>query len=123
MEIFCPNCKLSADLHTIDSVDYIRCPDCGWFQVQADKSMTPCDEPVSKVDRPPEPGQIEEPAALEIEPAETESLSEPATTSEGGPSAASPTPSDKPAEPSLDEDEDLDEFEEDWGNVSITLED
>lgn len=55
MEILCPNCKHTADHVTIDEVDFINCPECGWFQVQADGSATVCDPPSSKLDPPPEP--------------------------------------------------------------------
>lgn len=127
MEIYCPNCKRTADLHTIDSVDFISCPECGWFQVQVDHTFVACDEPSG----PGPPGQ--EPAALEIQPAEpATSSSGPASTSEGTP-AHQAEPSDTPDldEPEFDEDyipaaldeDDLDDFEEDWGNVSVTFED
>jgi len=113
MEKICPNCKLTGELVIIDSVDYINCPDCGWFQVQEDGTMIVCE--------PPGPGPQETtPAALE--PA-NETLLVPASTSEGSPNESpSSLPSDKP-DFNLDEDEDLDEFEENWGNVSVTFED
>lgn len=55
-KIFCPNCKKDAESRMIDSVEYIQCPECGWFQAQADGSMTACDPPAGIVDRPAEPG-------------------------------------------------------------------
>jgi len=91
----CPNCKKPADHVTIDQVDYINCPECGWFQVQADGSMNPCDPPSSNLDRPPEPGQSEKPAALEPEEKPAQS-NVPEPTSEGGQPNHNkpPTPSD-----------------------------
>jgi Zn ribbon nucleic-acid-binding protein len=63
MDIRCPNCKQTADLHEIGEVKHIECPDCGWFKVQADSTFVACDEP-------PGPVQIQKPAMPE--PAEPE---------------------------------------------------
>lgn len=116
MEIFCPNCKKTADLVTIDEIDFINCPECGWFQTQADGSMTACDPPSSKVDRPPEPGQIEKPAALEMGH-EPDPGSGPAATSAGDPDP----PADKP-DPDYDPDQD-DESDDSGIEIEITFED
>lgn len=54
-ECLCPNCKASSDLIEVEQVEYINCPDCGWFEVQADGGCTTCDPPQSTVDPEPEP--------------------------------------------------------------------
>ena len=107
MECKCPNCKETADRLTIDEVDYINCPECGWFQAQADGSMIPCDPPSSNSDRPPEPGQkIDRPAAPEPEPAALE------------PDPATPAPEENPAHG-----DDIDDSDETGIEIEIGFED
>ena len=104
MECKCPNCKETAEQVKLDEVEHINCPECGWFQAQADGTMIVCDPPSSKVDRPSEPAAPEpgpDPAASE--PAQVEhSLSAPASTSGGDPHPPPPilaaSPPDKPDE-------------------------
>lgn len=124
MQVLCPNCKQSADIITIDGVDYIECPDCQWFKVEGDGTMTVCDEPTSKVDRPPEPGQIEEPAkslsADVVSPASTaKGDDEPVTDPETEPAVNAAS---SPGQPGIEED-DEDEDEDDEINVNVTFED
>jgi len=92
----CPNCKKEADIITVDEVDYVNCPECGWFQVQADGSRIPCDPPASPIVPTPEPGQIEQPVTPGEGPAATpgdgKPLQEPALTP---PSPGKPDPDDE----------------------------
>lgn len=119
MDILCPNCKQPADLHKIEGADYIECPDCGWFKVQADSTFVACDDP-------PGPEKKQDPTIPEPELAHGEG---PASTSEG----IQPKPSDKPGldEPEFDEDyvpaaldeDDPDYEDEDEIKVVVTFED
>ena len=120
MDILCPNCKQKADLHEIGEVKHIECPDCGWFKVQADSTFVACDEPPGPEQT--KPATPTEPAMPE--PAELAHGKGPASTSEAIPTEVE-TPSSLVAsdKPDIDNEDDLDEFEEDWGNVSITFED
>lgn len=108
MENLCPNCKANADIVSIVGVDYIQCPECGWFKTQPDGSMIACDEPQQQ------PGQ---------EPAETSHpQSSPASTTQGD---ASPVESTSPCQPGLEDKpgpEDDDDWE-DWEDATLTFED
>ena len=105
MQILCPNCKRSADIVTIDGVDYIECPECGWFKVEDDGSMSVCDGPPKE-----------------------NTLSDPASTATGGDEPV-PDPQPEPAVPAASspgqpgiEDEDI-EDEDDEIKVVVTFED
>jgi Zn ribbon nucleic-acid-binding protein len=119
MDILCPNCKQTADLRKIGEVEHIECPDCGWFKVQADSTFVACDNP-------PGPEQTEQTNTATPEPAMPEPAhgDGPVPTSEGNqPIQEKPSSLEVPSDEPGHVDEDLDEFEEEWGNVSITLED
>ena len=49
MECPCPNCKSKAELTKIGDKEYIKCPECGWFETQADGSISACDPPKSVI--------------------------------------------------------------------------
>jgi len=103
MEIFCPNCKKNSDLVKIDGVDFIKCPDCGWFRVQPDGSMMACDPPP-------------EPAAAGEETPKPARGSDPAATSEGG-EPIKPAPTQPPSgAPDSNNDDD-------YLNIRVTFED
>lgn len=107
MEIFCPNCKKNVDLVKIDGVDFIQCPDCGWFKTQADGSTTACDpppEPVAAADETPKPARGSDPAAM----------------SEGGESNK-PAPTQPPSGTPGPDVDDVDD--DDMVNVRVTFED
>jgi len=110
MDILCPNCKQTADLHTIDKVDYIECPKCGWFEVRADSTFVACDDP---------PGPEKKP-----EPSETKSRgSGPASTSEDEePIKISPPRAIAPRESSSDE-PGLDDSDDTGYEIEIVFED
>src|SRR4030042_5437114 len=97
MEGLCPNCKASADLVTIESVEYIQCPECGWFETLSDGSLSACDPPQSRVD----------PKAVSEHDQDDPNIllhESPAATPEVGPIQDSVTPtSGKPGE--IDEDD------------------
>ena len=108
MQILCPNCKRSADIVTIDGVDYIECPECHWFKVESDGSMSVCDGP----------------------PKETNALQSPASTATGDDEPA-PDPQTEPAakatsspgQPGIEDEDIEDEDEDDEIKVRVTFED
>lgn len=113
MQILCPNCKRSADIVTIDGVDYIECPDCHWFKVEADGTMSVCDEPHKSV------------SADAVSPASTatgDDVPVPDLETEPAVKAAS-----SPGQPGIiedeDQDQDEDEDEDEEFNVKVTFED
>jgi Zn ribbon nucleic-acid-binding protein len=115
MQILCPNCKADSVLLTIESVDYIQCPECGWFETQQDGSLTACEAPsikLSVVDPPVEPEPVQADQGFTPEPAESKS--------EGDVSISPPplkSPSDKPVV------EDRDRDDEDEVTIRLKFED
>ena len=97
MENLCPNCKKTAESVTIDDVKYINCPECGWFQAQADGSMIVCDPPSSKIDLKPGPAEPEDPEPEDPEPEDPEPED---------PEPEEPEPEEPEPEPDLDDDDD-----------------
>ena len=96
-QTLCPNCRKSADLVTLDSVDYINCPECGWFQTQGDGSMIPT-EPPGQTEPTPASASPPDVVPVQNEPVEQTPNDVPAEQSEVGPNdnaPSSPT-SDKP---------------------------
>ena len=48
MDCTCPNCRDKAELTKIGKQEFIECLKCGWFETQADGSMSACDSPQSE---------------------------------------------------------------------------
>jgi len=71
-DVKCPNCKGVTEQISSGGFDYIKCPECGCFKVQPDKTFTVCDPPAALE---PDPAVLEpDPAALEPEPASTNNV-------------------------------------------------
>jgi Zn ribbon nucleic-acid-binding protein len=104
MDCLCPNCKAKSELIKIGEVEYIHCQKCGWFESQADGSMSACEPPSSETKQ-----------LLSASP----SLN-PGEPIGGGPNGLPPPPLPPPVPPGDEDDEDEDE---DNLNVRIRFED
>jgi len=83
-ETLCPNCKGKSELVKVGQADYVKCPECGWFETQADGSISACDPPKSDIK------SLLSPTPPSLKPKEA--------VSDGGPREA--PPSQPPSDPS-----------------------
>jgi len=92
------------DLLTIESIEYINCPKCGWFETAADGAMSPCEPPQSPVMRT-EP-ELEPESMTETE--STKPSSPPPDSADvKSPGGSSPPPGDEPINKEDDEEDEV----------------